>query len=264
MQKTGWLIYNQEGANRNAWFIQRLQDEMQKHGVSLQLIIADTPDDLPKQTPDFAIVRAMNAQINAEMQARGVKTVNNAQTALAAGDKWQTYLLCKQLKIPVLDTLLASEQSLKTAKYPCVVKSRFGHGGSEVFWAESQEQARQIVSENYEKYILQTPCDTLGMDTRVYAVGDKIAAAVKRTSTSDFRSNFSLGGKAQLVEITDEQKAIVARLQAHLKFDFIGVDFLPSGNGVVLNELEDAAGTRMLYANGIDVVPMYAEQTLKI
>ena len=143
-QKTGWLIYNQEGANRNAWFIKRLQDEMQKNGVLLQFIVADKPSDLPTKNPDFAVVRAMHADINAEMQKRGVPTVNNAQTALIAGDKWQTYLLCKQLNIPVLSTVLASEQTLKTFPYPCVVKSRFGHGGSEVFWADNQQQALQI------------------------------------------------------------------------------------------------------------------------
>ena len=85
----------------------------------------------------------------------------------------------------------------------------------------------------------------------------------KRTSTSDFRSNFSLGGKAELVDITDEQQRIVERLQAHLGFDFIGVDFMPHAGGIVLNEMEDAAGTRMLYANGIDIMPIYVKQILK-
>ena len=262
MQKTGWLIYNQEGATRNAWFIRRLQGEMQKNGVSLSLVVADTPLQLSNNTPDFAIVRAMNADINKEMQTRGVKTVNNAQTALVAGDKWQTYLLCKQLNIPVLDTWLFDNKTADQATYPCVVKSRFGHGGCQVFWAKNAEQAKQIVG-NSDEYILQTPCKTLGEDTRVYAVGDQIAAAVKRTSKSDFRSNFSLGGNAELVEITQMQKQIVERLQAHLHFDFIGVDFLPDGKGVVLNELEDAAGTRKLYANGIDIVPTYVQQILK-
>lgn len=261
--KTGWLVYNQEGAKRNAWFIQRVISEMQKHGALLQLIVADAPNDLPTGVPDFAIVRAMNADINAEMERRGVATVNNAQTAFVAGDKWQTYLLCKQLNIPVLHTVLASEQTIQTFTYPCVVKSRFGHGGSEVFWVENQAQAMQIVAKNPEKYILQTPCDSVGCDTRVYAVGDEIVACVKRTSKTDFRSNFSLGGNAELVPITGEQKDVVKRLRAQLNFDFIGVDFLPHENGVVLNELEDAAGTRMLYANGIDVVPIYVKKILE-
>ena len=263
MQKKGWLIYNQIGVQRNAWFIERLQAEMQKNGALLQLIVADTPLQLPTDTPDFAIVRAMNADINAEMEKRGVKTFNNAQTALVAGDKWQTYLLCKRLNIPVLPTFLASEQTLETMQYPCVVKSRFGHGGSEVFWAKNSAQALQIMGKNPDKYILQTPCDCLGVDTRVYAVGNQIVAAVKRTSKNDFRSNFSLGGSAERVEPTQEQKQIVERLQAHLGFTFIGVDFLPHANGVVLNELEDAAGTRMLYANGIDIMPLYTKEIIK-
>ena len=113
----GWLIYNQEGAKRNEWFIRRLQSEAEKYGVFLQLLVANAPGELPVQTlPDFAIVRAMNADINAHLQALGVRVANNAQTACTAGDKWQTYLLCKQLNIPVLDTVLANEQTIKNAK----------------------------------------------------------------------------------------------------------------------------------------------------
>ena len=98
----------------------------------------------------------------------------------------------------------------------------------------------------------------------MYAVGGQIVAAVKRTSASDFRSNFSLGGQVECVQPTLQQKEIVDKLYQELSFDFIGIDFLPTQKGFVLNELEDAAGTRMLYAcTDIDVVPIFVEHIAK-
>ena len=258
----GWLIYTPQGARRNEWFIHRMIEECAKRGITLRLILAETPCDLPKdETPDFAICRAMNFAINAELEERGVRTFNNANTAKIAGDKWETYLLCKRLNIPVLPTILAEERGKE--QYPQVVKSRFGHGGSEVFWAENQAQAQARIDEK-DKYILQQPCEMLGEDTRVYAVGGQIVAAVKRTSSNDFRSNFSLGGQAERVQPTLQQKEIVDKLYQALSFDFIGIDFLPTQNGVVLNELEDAAGTRMLYAcTDMDIIAIFVDYIVK-
>ena len=258
----GWLIYTPQGARRNEWFIQRLIEESAKRNMALRLVLAENPCDLPKdETPDFAVCRAMNYAINAELENRGVRTFNNAKTAKIAGDKWETYLLCKRLNIPVLPTVLAEKRG--NDKYPQVVKSRFGHGGSEVFWAETQTQAQDRIDKK-DTYILQQPCETLGEDTRVYAVGGRIVAAVKRTSVNDFRSNFSLGGQVEWVQPTPQQIEIVDKLYQELSFDFIGIDFLPSQNGFVLNELEDAAGTRMLYAcTDIDVVPIFVEHIAK-
>ena len=131
----GWLIYTPQGARRNEWFIHRLMDEFAKRNMALRLVLAENPCDLPKdETPDFAVCRAMNYAINAELENRGVRTFNNAKTAKIAGDKWETYLLCKRLNIPVLPTVLAEKRG--NERYPQVVKSRFGHGGAEVFWAE--------------------------------------------------------------------------------------------------------------------------------
>ena len=83
---------------------------------------------------------------------------------------------------------------------------------------------------------------------RIYAVGGESVAAVLRSSETGFRSNFSLGGSVELIKPSEQQKAIVKTLYRELKFDFVGIDFLPTKTGWVLNEIEDAAGARMLYA----------------
>ncbi len=254
----GWLIYDQIGASRNQWFIHRLIDEAKTYSVDLQLRLMDEIETAP--LPDFAIVRTIAPKVNQRLEAQGVRTVNNYKTANAACDKWETYLLCKKLGLPVLETSLAEEG---TGEFPKVLKARNGHGGSEVFWVENRKQV-QAKTEKEKKYILQRPSDTLGRDMRIYAIGGEIVAAVLRQSDSDFRSNFSLGGRVSLVKADETQKEIVKTLYNELKFDFVGIDFLPHKGGWVLNEIEDAAGTRMLYqCSDIDIVKPFMQHVIE-
>ena len=253
----GWLIYDKQGAERNQWFITRLQSEAAALGMTLLLRIFDGNERFfEEESPNFAIVRSILPTVNARLENRGIKVFNNAETARVACDKWETYLLCKRLGIPVLDTALFSEY---TGEYPRVIKSCNGHGGTEVFWANNRNEAECFVQTD-KRYIAQQPSDILGEDTRVYALGERIVAAVKRTSTTDFKSNFSLGGSVELVQPTKEQQEIVQALYKHLHFDFVGIDFLPYQDGIVLNEIEDAAGTRMLYrCSDIDMAKVFIQ-----
>jgi glutathione synthase/RimK-type ligase-like ATP-grasp enzyme len=146
------------------------------------------------------------------------------------------------------------------------MKTRDGHGGEEVFWVENQAEAEQIfqASGGDKGYILQKPNEILGRDMRVYAIGGEIVASVLRKSEKDFRSNFSLGGVVEYAQADEMQKEIVKTLYEKLHFDYIGVDFMPTKNGWVLNEMEDSAGARMLYScSDFDIVKAYAERIAK-
>ena len=55
-------------------------------------------------------------------------------------------------------------------------------------------------------------------------------------------------------------RKIVKKLRKKLKFDYVGVDFLPTKSGWVLNEIEDSAGSRMLYSlSDFDVAERYID-----
>ena len=113
--------------------------------------------------------------------------------------------------------------------------------------------------------IVQAQNTTLGKDVRLYALGGEIVAGVLRTSERDFRSNFSLGGQVQPFEADEWQRAIVAKLHEKLRFDYVGVDFLPDGaGGWVLNEIEDAAGARMLYqTSSVDIAALFMRHVIR-
>lgn len=250
----GWLVYSPEGYALNSWFANRLLSCAADAGIALELrLIPDgcTAEDWTADgiLPDFAVVRAIRPDVSASLAAQGVRVVNNAETARIANDKWATYLLARELAIPVLPTEAVTLPAVPACGFPCVVKSRDGHGGSEVFLvSDAEDLARIAVSTGKRDYVAQPLCDTPGRDVRVYALGAQIVAAVLRTSATDFRSNFKLGGEIAAVAPTAFQRDVVRRLQMRLGFDFVGVDFIAHAGGWVLNEIEDVVGTRMLYA----------------
>ena len=253
----GWLIYDSVGVKRNEWFINRLLLQAKSAGLHLQLRTTDE-DLFARDLPDFALVRTIAPSLSKRLQDSGVRVFNNAKTAEIANDKYKTYQLCKALDLPVLETTDGADLG-----YPCVVKSVDGHGGAEVFWADDEQaKARAVARLKDRAYIVQKPCKIIGRDMRVYAIGDRCVGAVLRRSDGDFRSNFSLGGKVEFCHADDSQKAIVRRLHESLQFDFVGVDFLPDGTGGwVVNEIEDCAGARMLYATSdLDITTLMIEQ----
>lgn len=245
---TGYLIYDPAGWERNRWFAGELCRHAEENGICLQPLLAKSASVSFPEKPDFAIIRTINPTLTKHIERMGVRTFNNSLTAKTGNDKWLTYLLCRKLNIPTMDTF---RDFCSLGKYPCVIKSTDGHGGSEVFLAENateRECAERFLQEKKKTYIFQPLCDSPGIDRRLYLMGNRLLACVERHSKTDFRSNFSLGGSAVTVPVQAKQLEIAQRLQSVLKSDYIGVDFICHRGQWLLNEVEDVVGARMLYA----------------
>ena len=268
----GLLIYDKNGAERNRWFIQKLTSSSALHGIQLTLVTLENEWEkqlLALPLPDFAVVRVIAPFINEWLERRGVRTFNNFKTAKTACDKWQTYLLCQRLGLPVLPTERLQEGKIPfDGAFPIVIKSVDGHGGNEVFWVQDKTAFCRLSPKwlaERKDYIAQKPCAVLGKDMRAYCMGESVYAAVLRESEGDFRSNFSLGGKVKAAFVDESQKQMISTLQAELNYDYVGIDFLPDGNGGwYVGEIEDAAGARMLYAcTNKDIVADFAAYIAK-
>ena len=263
----GLLIYDKAGKARNEWFVGRLIESADRRGVSLQLVICeDGIDRALASLPDFAIVRTINPDLNKRLEELSIPSFNNYITSLVANDKWQTALLACELGIETMDTIILNKyDDLSELNYPLVLKAVDGHGGSEVFLVKDAAECKQTMSFMANKNVIaQKFCDEPGVDMRVYVMGDEIIAATKRTSKSDFRSNFSLGGCAELDTPTEDMIKTINKLREALDFDFVGVDFIRHDGRWVLNEIEDVVGTRMIYAlTDIDAADKYIDYILK-
>ena len=261
----GILVYDIEGARRNEWFIAHLTECAKKRGHILELVIY--PEQFEKiihPLPDFAIVRTICPSLNLELESLGVPTFNNSTTSRIANDKWKTFLFGKELGLDVMHTEKISAQDGRVMPFPFVIKTVDGHGGSEVFLADSTDKCKEIFAllENKE-LISQELSSEPGIDMRVYMLGAEVIAAVKRSSASDFRSNFSLGGNAELVPLDEDVRCTAIRISTALRSDLVGIDFIRHKEKWILNEIEDVVGTRMLYSKtDLDAADMYIEYIL--
>ena len=150
-----------------------------------------------------------------------------------------------------------------------VLKSVDGHGGNEVLLLSDTMTVKEI-QEVWDRFsdrecILQEKIDSDSRDIRVYVLGGQIYAAILRHGTKDFRSNYSLGGEAVLYHLSkQEQKEIECYMEAFKKageLGMVGVDFILTREGrLVFNELEEMAGSRMLYAHSrFNIVKDYVD-----
>ncbi|MBI9012605.1 MAG: ATP-grasp domain-containing protein [Clostridiales bacterium] len=231
----GYLFYDKRDISRNEKFIEWLIEEALKY--DLNLILHHTEDNLETlETPEFIINRSRVAFISHFY--KDIKVFNNALVTEIANDKYKTYHYFKD-DIPMLKTCLVSERTT----FPCIVKSKSGHGGTDVFWVTSKEELTYS-----DEYIAQDIAPQLGKDLRVYILDNKIIQGILRTHETDFKSNYSLGGQAKVYDLSEQEKALVYKILEKLPLVYGGIDFLfDEHNHLILNEVEDAVGARMLY-----------------
>jgi ribosomal protein S6--L-glutamate ligase len=94
-----------------------------------------------------------------------------------------------------------------------------------------------------------------GADLRLFVVGDKVVAGMKRQGApGEFRSNLHRGGTAEKIRITPTQrKAAVAAAKA-LSLRVAGVDVLASDRGPLVLEVNSSPGLEGIErATGKDV-----------
>ena len=268
-----WLLYTEYGAEKNAPFIAMLKDAGDRLGLTGQLMIAEdlsfSDSDILYRgeritPPAFALNRTYDAVactdvvLARRLEACGVPVYNGAEVSLLAGDKYRTYRTFKSV-VPMMKTVLWGDvmqdgEITLPFPYPVVAKPRDSHGGTGVTLCPDAAALRRY-ADTQKDFLIQETADP-GRDVRVYMVGGEIFGAVERRAdrSSDIRANFSLGGSVSRYELSGDETRLVRKiaeaLSAQGNFIFGGIDLIFRGGKAYLNEIEDAAGTRMLYATG--------------
>lgn len=249
---TGWLIYEREEARRNQGAIQLYIEAGAKYGLKIQLKYREGIA-IRKSLPDFVINRSRDWKLGEWFEHQGVRVFNKAEVTRIGNDKYEAYCVMEQLDIPILPFQLGGEnKACELPKFPFVLKSRHGHGGNEVFWIGSEREYEEAVQKlGNQSYVMQHPATEVGKDVRLFVINNQVRAAMLRTSLTDFRSNYSLGGRvepwkpdAQCRQIADQ---IVKKITRRFHLDYAGIDLIFHEGKPVFNELEDMVGARMLY-----------------
>ena len=244
----GILVYTSADAEYNKWFIDHIIEEGRKCNLDIGLVLSDK-EEVSDNDIDFAIVRNRDSKLCKRLEENNIRCFNSSYVVNIGNDKWEMYKDFNSAGIPVMYT-----QRTKLP-YPFVMKPVNGHGGENVYLIKNADEYESVISnipdERQGDLIYQVIATEKGRDIRVYVVGGTILTAMERIavdSEKDFRSNYSLNGNAKEHALTDEELKLAAKVADHIKADFVGIDLIYNNGKPVVNEIEDAVGTRMLYS----------------
>lgn len=249
-----WLVYDKEGAERNTDYIRLHKEIGKKMGIHFQFRLSDDIDGETEfeKTPDFAIVRTINPALSKKLEDAGIEIYNNAFVSEVCNHKGKTIsYMTEHTSVPAVPTItydnakLTREFLLKHQNE--VIKSVDGHGGAQVFRTEDNfEKIKSAIGE--ADFILQPFIEGPGKDVRFYIIGKEIIAAIERTSADGFHSNYSLGGDVKPWKVKKTERDYIREICEVLPFGMVGIDFILDKEGkLILNEIEDVVGARMLY-----------------
>ena len=137
-----------------------------------------------------------------------------------------------KLKSPSLRVSLFDKEG-GVLSFPVILKGSGGDRGTNVFKIDNLKQLeekvrelRKIEIEGGKRYMLQEFIPNSG-DYRILVLGDKVLGAMKRTSQNfqkEFRNNFSVGGKVEVVEIPESIKKLAVKAAKVCGLLVAGVD----------------------------------------
>lgn len=255
----GWILYRPDPGlvKQESYEVDRLVSAAPEHGYEAQVVNPDDVDLLvnsegqngvyrdgePAELPDFVIPRMGSMtgyyalSVLRQLEQLGVYCLNGAKAVLLAQDKLLQLQVLAEAGFPIPKTLLGkfpvNEDIVeRELGFPVVVKTLVGTQGSGVHLSEDKDglvdllQFVQANNPDARLILQQFLAESRGRDVRILSVGGHIVAAMERIAAKGFKSNYSLGGKAQPFEYGPKNEVSVAEVMRVLGMDMAGLDFL--------------------------------------
>ncbi len=200
-----------------------------------------------------------------QFESIGIYSLTTSEALLKSRDKLTSLQILKANGIDVPASVFGSmnddfAQNVKLlGGFPILIKaisSTHGEGIEIVRNMDEIEEASSFLTRNNRRYILQEFIqESKGEDIRVFVVGGKVVASMKRKATqNDFRSNLHLGGTAESFEVSEELKNISVKACQALGLQIGGVDIIMSKRGPLVLEVNASPGLEGIEAvSGADV-----------
>ncbi|RDE83304.1 RimK family alpha-L-glutamate ligase [Haemophilus parahaemolyticus] len=217
----------------------------------------------------------MGCYVLQHFEIKKIKVLNNAQAFRLARDKWQSLQLLAAYGLPIPSTSyigeLVESSSQLALHFPAVVlKTLVGMQGTGVELYEETSAALnklKMLKQVGEKALVQDfIAETRGQDIRAFVIGDQVVASMQRTAgNGDFRANLHQGGKAESIELTEEEKQIAIQATKAIRLDVAGVDLIRSKQGPMILEVNASPGLEGIETvSGKDIAGMMVDYLLGI
>ncbi len=188
-----------------------------------------------------------------QFEMLGSYAVNDSVAIARSRDKLRCLQLLskKGLGLPVTayghSTKMTEDLIKLVGGAPVVIKMLEGTQGKGIVLAESKKAAGSVIDmlRGLDAYFLVQEFikESGGSDIRCFVVGDKVIAAMKRQGPEgEFRSNLHMGGTAEQVKITPEERATAVKAAKAMGLNVAGVDLLRSERGPLVMEVNSSPG----------------------
>lgn len=186
-------------------------------------------------------------------ESQGVYSLNSSVAIARSRDKLRSLQLLSQKSIPLPTTGFASspedtEDLIKmVGGAPLIVKLLEGTQGKGIVLAETKNAAKSVINafKHLRENILVQEFikEAEGRDLRCFIVGDKCIAAYQRVATGgEFRANLHLGGAAEPVKLTAQERKIAVKAAHAMGLNVAGVDLIRSARGPLVLEVNSSPG----------------------
>jgi len=261
------FYYSNDG---QAYVLKRLVECFSKKGIDARVIdsfeeACDMPNDAIFFSKDLVLAR--------QLERLGVRLFNSSKAIELCDDKSKTYQEIdaewgKYVElIPTLFTPMSYKKLAETDKffldyvehylqYPLIAKHNTGSLGGGVFKLDNRKELDEFfilnsdIAHSYQKLIGQA-----GTDYRVYTIGGKAIAGLKRENKKSFISNIEHGGVGELIELDRELIQLSERISSALNLDYGAIDFLKSesDNKYYFLEANSNAYFKTIERLGVDI-----------
>lgn len=284
--KTYFVIYNGFWNTDPPDPVRRLHAALRREGVPVRVLkntectvtLAPAVSVEPVKAGDVVLFWDKDTRLARALEATGALVYNSAASVALCDDKSETHRVLSAHGIPMPKTLLAPmtyveitepvEPFINAAErqlgFPMVVKECFGSLGEQVYLAETPERLRELVyGMRHSPFLLQEFIrDAAGEDKRLYVVGDRVVAAMKRVNPADFRANIAHGGEALPYTPTPQEEALALHCCRALGLRFGGVDLLQGGLVCEVNSNAQMQG--ITACTGVDVAGAVVSEVLRL
>ena len=183
----------------------------------------------------------------------GAYVLNSASAITQSRDKLHSLQLLIKSGLPIPTTGFANspldtEDLIKmVGGAPLIVKLLEGTQGKGVVLAETKKAAESLInafkSLKTDILVQEFIKESNGEDIRCFVINGKVVESIKRTALpGEFRANIHMGGTAQTVKITPEERNIALLATKTLGLQVAGVDIIRSSKGPLLLEVNSSPG----------------------
>lgn len=185
----------------------------------------------------------------AQLEAGGTPVVNRPRALEICIDKYLTLAVLARAGLPIPRTHVvqgsaAALDAWESLGRDCVVKPLFGSRGRGVVRAVDDDAlvAATTPGTTYVQEFVPHP----GWDLRILVVGDDTFAMRRRAAPGEWRTNISLGGRPEAIEVSSAVIDLARRAAEAVGVAVAGIDLLPGPGGPVVLEVNAVPAWRGL------------------